>query len=366
MSLLWLEITGIRNIRQASLALHPKLNLVVGQNGSGKTSILEGIYFLGSARSFRITNVEPIISSELEKCVVRGEIASGTQRHTIGVQRDRAGARDIRIDGDDVKRATDLANLLPILVLGSDTVNLLLGPPGLRRRFLNWGLFHVEPAFSHIWEGANRCLRQRNEVLRQNGSDSELETWTRELVEYAERLDQSRTSYMLAYEEVFLQQCQQMTDLSNVTCQYYRGWSKDESLIDLYQKDCSIDRKRGFTQKGFQRADVRIRINGEEAVNACSRGELKVLSWAMAMSQGAMLSSETAENLVYLVDDMGAELDNQHRQRLCRYLLSTRNQIIATGIELDSLVAPWNGQAHKLFHVEHGTLKQEDRMNGGR
>jgi DNA replication and repair protein RecF len=365
MSLVRLDIEGIRNIQHASLVLDPKLNLVIGQNGSGKTSVLESIYFLGSARSFRGNSVEPLISNNREECLVRGEVETGGHLHAVGVQRNRSGSRVIRIDGDDVKRATDLASILPILLLGSDTVNLLLGPPGQRRRFMNWGLFHVEQSFSQAWEGANRCLKQRNEVLRQGGSDDELETWTRELVRYSERLDNSRFKYMQTYEAVFRENCELLTELSNVSCQYYRGWGDDNSLLDSYQKDRAIDRKRGFTQRGFQRADVRIRVSGEEAVNTCSRGELKALSWAMVLSQGAMLESGAAGNLLYLVDDMSAELDDQHRDRICRYLKSTGNQIVATGIEQHSLVASWKAQEQKLFHVEHGSLKHEEKLNDG-
>lgn len=364
MSLLRLDIAGIRNIRQASLTLHPQLNLIVGQNGSGKTSILESIYFLGSARSFRNSSVEPLIANGVEECLVRGEVESNGQSHAVAVQRNRAGSRVIKIDSDDIKRATDLASLLPILVLGADTVNLLLGPPGLRRRFLNWGLFHVEPSFSRVWEGANRCLKQRNEVLRQNGPDKELDTWTRELVKYTERLDQFRKAYMQVYEQVFLENCKLMMALTNISCLYFSGWGNDRTISDWYEKDRGIDRKRGFTQKGFQRADVRISVNGEEAANTCSRGELKVLSWAMVMSQGAMLNSKKSGNLIYLVDDMGAELDDQHRQRICDYLKSTGNQIVATGINQDSLVASWKTHEQKLFHVERGALKLEESLNG--
>ncbi len=357
MSLSRLEIAGIRNIRHASLTLNPGLNLIFGQNGSGKTSILESIYFLGSARTFRNSSTRPLITIGLEECVVRGTLVSGEGEHQVGVQRNRSGSREIRIDSDDVRRASDLASLLPILVLGSDTVDLLLGPPGLRRRFLNWGLFHVEPTFSQVWEEANRCLKQRNEVLRTGGSDGELETWTRELVRYAERLDESRTRYMQSYEGIFQEHCEQLTDLSGITCQYYRGWGSDGTLMNFFEKDGAIDRKKGYTQRGFQRADVRIRVDGEEAINVCSRGELKVISWAMAMSQGALYSRGADKSLVYLVDDMAAELDDRHRRRICDHLVSTGRQIVATGIEQDSLVASWRTGEQKLFHVEHGKVR---------
>ena len=106
MSLVRLDINDIRNIQHASLVLNPKLNLIIGRNGSGKTSVLESIYFLGSARSFRSNSVEPLISNTREACLVTGEVESGGHRHTVGVQRNRGGSRVIRIDGDAVKRAT--------------------------------------------------------------------------------------------------------------------------------------------------------------------------------------------------------------------------------------------------------------------
>ena len=150
MSLAQLEIVGVRYIRQAILDLNPSIKLIYGRNGSGKTSILESIYLLGAGRSYRNISVEPLISKGLNECLVRGELHTGGMRHTIGVLRKRGGEREIRVDGNAVKRATDLASMLPTLVMGPETVNVLLGPPSVRRRFLNWGLFHVEQACTQI------------------------------------------------------------------------------------------------------------------------------------------------------------------------------------------------------------------------
>ncbi|MCZ6503274.1 MAG: DNA replication/repair protein RecF [Gammaproteobacteria bacterium] len=365
MSLARLDIAGIRNIRQATLELSPEINLIYGRNGSGKTSILESVYILGAARSYRNISVEPLISMDQDECLVRGVINSGNTQHTIAVLRKRGGEREIRVDGDGVKRATDLANLFPTLVVGPEAVNVLLGPPAIRRRFLNWGLFHVEPSFTQIWEDANRCLRQRNELLRQNASVNELGTWTRELVRHSEQMDKLRAVYAQNYEKIFLERCEQLTELQGISCRYYRGWSHDSPLQEIYEKDEETDRKRGFTQRGFQRADVRIRVAGEDTVSACSRGELKVISWTMIISQGAMLGDATANNLVYLVDDLGSELDRQHHERFCTYLMSTGKQILATGIERERLVDSWGGKDIKLFHVERGSVEQEERMNDG-
>jgi DNA replication and repair protein RecF len=353
MSLGRLDITSVRNIRQASLELSPEINIICGQNGSGKTSILESIYILATARSYRNNSVEPLITRDQSECLVRGQLDTDGIRHTVGVLRKRGGEREIKVDGSEIKRATDLARLLPVLVVGPESVNVLLGPPAVRRRFLNWGLFHVEPSFTRIWEEANRCLRQRNELLRQNALSIELETWTRELVRYSEQLDDIRAKYTRNFEKIFLEECGQLTELQGISCSYYRGWRHDRSLDEIYKGDEESDRKRGYTQRGFQRADVRIAIAGEEAVRSCSRGELKVVSWAMIVSQGSMVKGA---NLIYLVDDLESEMDRKHRERVCGYLLSTGNQVLATGIEQDRLLKSWGQKDITLFHVEHGSV----------
>ena len=296
MSLNWLEVSGIRNIIQARLNLTPKINLIVGANGSGKTSLLESVYFLGTARSFRNTSVTPMIARELDQCLVRGEVTSGSTSHRLGVLRKRDGAREIKIDGGDVAKPSDLANIIPTLVVGPETVNLLLGAPSLRRRFLNWGVFHVEQSFNQSWIEANRCLKQRNALLRQNflnrekSINVEIDTWTQELIRHAQEIDRVRADYAEVYARFFLEHCKHLTDLQGVTIQYYRGWGADQSLAEIYENDRDIDQKRGYTTRGFHRADVRIRVNGQDVSSVCSRGELKVLSWAMVLSQGAVAS----------------------------------------------------------------------------
>ena len=193
MSLKWLEARHFRNLAHISLDLDPGLNLLFGENGSGKTSLLESSYFLSTARSFRDTGLDPVIQRGAQDCLLRGKIQVGRMEHHIGISRGRGGSREIRINSQTTKKASELARLLPTLILGPHTVDLLIGSPTLRRRFLNWGLFHVKPKregsalsnssfmaegtsssdFSVNWEEANRSLRQRNLLLRRYATNSD-------------------------------------------------------------------------------------------------------------------------------------------------------------------------------------------------
>lgn len=390
MSLKWLEARHFRNLTHISVDLDPGLNLLFGENGSGKTSLLESSYFLSTARSFRDTGLDPVIQRGAEDCLLRGKVQAAGMEHHIGISRDRDGSREIKINSETTKKASDLARLLPTLVLGPHSVDLLIGPPTLRRRFLNWGLFHVKPGrtdpaplgsasttadlslldFPVTWEGANRSLRQRNLLLRQYAANSgsvnlkELETWSDRLATYANQIDQQRAQYVELYRPLFMEIVQRLAGIDEVTFDYYRGWNRDADLMDIYLKEADLDQKRGFTQKGFQRADVRISVSGQPAAKVCSRGELKSLVWAMILAQGALASgpgsTESSGGTLYLVDDLASEFDEEHRRRVCQFLIETGQQVLLTGVEQRSLLTACENKYGRLFHVKHGEVEVQE------
>ena len=134
--------------------------------------------------------------------------------------------------------------------------------------------------------------------------------------------------------------------------------------MDIYLKEADLDQKRGFTQKGFQRADVRIGVAGQQATKVCSRGELKSLVWAMILAQGALASytdtSDGGRGTLYLVDDLASEFDKEHRQRVCQFLVETGQQVLITGVEQRSLLAACKDKYGRLFHVKHGEIELQE------
>jgi DNA replication and repair protein RecF len=368
-----------------SVNLDPGLNLFFGENGGGKTSVLESSYFLSTARSFREASLDTVIQRGAKSCLLRGKAEVGFIKHHIGITRDLGGNREIRINGEVTKKSSELARLLPTLVLGPHSVDLLLGSPAFRRRFLNWGLFHVKPGstspagsspeasftdFPVKWGEATRCLRQRNLLLRQRASNpgarnlAELETWSDLLATYANQIDQQRNQYVELYRPLFSRVAQQLAGIEGVKFDYYRGWNKEADLRGIYSKEAGLDQKRGFTQKGFQRADVRITVSGQPAAKVCSRGELKTLVWAMVLAQGALASEigSLAGNgaTLYLVDDLASELDAGGRRRVCDFLLETGQQVLLTGVDEKSLLNACSNQYGRLFHVKHGQVEVQE------
>lgn len=363
MSLGRLGINNIRNIQSANLELDPGINLFVGANGSGKTSLLEAVYFLGSGRTFRAGSVDPLISRNQGECTVFGVVQDQAgQKVQLGVQRGRDGSREIRRNGATVVRASELARCLPTLVLGPNTVDLLTGPPEGRRQFLNWGVFHVEPSFSGLWEQANRCLRQRNELLRTPGAKSgELEVWDQQLGQYGDAIHALRTQYFKDFEFSFSAVAASLSGLSDVRCVYNKGWEGEAGLNAVLSRQAGSDLNRGYTQAGYHRADLRLTVAGELAARACSRGELKVLAWSLLLTQGKVFQDRTGAEVVYLVDDLVSELDSAHRRRVCDFLSGSGGQVLVTGIDRYQLDGCFNTPL--VFHVEQGRISAEERVN---
>ena len=361
MKLIQLQANNLRNLANVSLELDPGLNLFCGLNGSGKTSLLESVYYLGTGRSFRGTQIDPIIQRGSASCLVTGTvIAAGDQLVRLGVQRDEAGRRLIRIDGETCRHASDLARYLPSLLLGPSTVELLTGSPGLRRNFLNWGVFHVKPQFSELWREGTRILRQRNALLRDGGSVQELDVWTRSLAEVGDQIHEARSAYFELFLPVFLDTYRFLMQLEGVKCTYRRGWDQEKSLADVFNDQLASDRQRRFTQSGYQRADLRLTIEGSPVAQICSRGELKLLSWAMVLAQGIVLSQKQDSNAIFLVDDLAAELDGRHQDAIAQLLVQQGGQVLVTGTDSNRLKGLWGKVSRKLFHVEQGEIREQE------
>ena len=361
MSLGRLGISNIRNIKSASLELVPGVNLILGPNGSGKTSLLEAVYFLGSARTFRSASVDPLITRGETECTVFGAVYDHhANRTNLGVKRDRTGGREIKVNGAQVHKASQLARKLPTLVLGPNTVELITGPPGSRRKFLNWGVFHVEPSFVDAWEQANRCLRQRNELLRTPGMTSgELRIWNARLDDVAERIHRLREQWFGSFQESFADVCGALTRLAGVTCTYYKGWDGEDGLAPVLERQASGDLQRGYTQSGHHRAELRLRVGNVAATSVCSRGELKILAWAMVLGQGRVYTQREDADPVYLVDDLASELDDEHQARVCDFLSASPGQVLATGVDESRLAGRWR-ERPRVFHVERGSFSVEE------
>ena len=359
MSIEQLEITNFRNFESIRLTPSPTINAIIGNNGSGKTSLLEAIYFLGTAKSFRTPHSKQAIQFGQEKFVVFGKIASGDGVSVpVGLARDKDSI-SIKISNQPVSSASTLAGLLPVQLINPDVHKMLEEGPRYRRRFMEWGLFHVKPAYFHAWQECRHILKQRNAALKQNLSIREIEHWDALLCEKSRAITQMRKEYLEQLQPCIDRLLERSELLPKVEMRLSQGWSKNKELEDVLKENWDSDRSRGFTQYGPHRLDLVISSHGVRAKEVVSRGQQKILTAIMKLAQLELLSQlEGNGKGILLVDDLPAELDQQFRRLLMEMITEQKSQVFVTATDQDLLfhVEQKPNRTVEMFHVEHGVL----------
>ena len=357
MYLTQLDILQVRNLHDVKIKPGKRCNYIFGDNASGKTSVLEAIFLLSVARSFRTTHIKHVISYDAPSLQVfaRIEQNENNDQTALGLERTHHKTR-IRINGTDVKQVSELSSLLPVQIINPDVHKLLEQGPKYRRQFIDWGVFHVEHGFLEAWQQYYRVLKQRNAALRKKSLRKDIIIWDKQLIQYAKAITLARENYLLGFIPIFNSYVNKLMGLS-VEINYVRGWNTELSFTETLTSNFVKDSFKGFTSYGPHRADLSIMHNGTPVQNSFSRGQQKLLVCAMRLAQINHLKKETNQQSVLLVDDLAAELDIQHRQNLIDLLIDTQAQLFLTATEHNSFILPPEIES-KMFHVEHGLLKE--------
>lgn len=357
-----LSIKSLRNLETVSLKGLGQVNLFVGDNGAGKTSLLEAIHVLATGRSFRHTQIRPVVQHGSDGLLVSAlwRDERGFQ-HRSGIERSLEGRVRIRCDGERVATAAELASLLPVQVLNAEGFSLIEGAPSLRRQFIDWGVFHVEHRFFSAWSAAQRALRQRNALLKHGRIDrSALALWTRSYAENGEVLAGLRQAHFVRLSTAFHWALERLAPgLKDLSLDLNRGWTGEDALADTLAADEETDLRRGFTRSGPHRADLMLRADRRSAQDVLSRGQIKIVAAALKLAQGLMLKESSGRHCLYLIDDLAAELDGAHRQRLCKALFELGAQVFVTALDRSDVEDCWPADEHApvvMFHVEHGAV----------
>jgi len=357
MHLSQLDIFQVRNLKNIQTACHPQANIIFGANGSGKTSFLESIYLLGRGRSFRHRDLRVVVNNDADELVVSARLLreQSSTTHQLGIKRTPKGLFEARLDGQSLQSAAQLVSELPLQLIDAHSFMLLEGGPLQRRQFLDWGVFHVEHGYTNLWRRFQKTLKQRNQLLRHGRIDEDLlRTWTAELIPLCEQITQFRRQYMSALTDQLNRAVGAFEGLGEVSLEYYCGWDEERSLADVYTADHGRDIGTKTTSHGAHRADIKIKVDGQVAADHLSRGQIKLLVYALKLAQASHYREHTGESCLFLLDDLPAELDYQHRGQVISYLNDLGCQYFITGVDKQDFEDLVQTVPHKMFHMEHG------------
>lgn len=359
MQLKQLQITNFRNLENIELTPVQGVNLIWGDNASGKTSLLESIYYLSHVRSFRTQYVADLILRQAPYLQLVATIETSEQLSIpLGIRRSRNKSQ-IRVNKQPIKRVSDIAAQFPVLAIHPDSYILITGSPSQRRQYLDWGVFHVEHGFFKAWQRYKKALMQRNAALKSKQALDVCQLWNQEINNTAHYIDQLRSQYFAKLKPYFERLTKQFFVDDVVEIEYKRGWAIDKDLIFLLEQNIHKERLKGFTSYGPHRAEITIKVNGQSAQTCISRGQQKTLVALMRLAQAMQFTESTNKTCVMLYDDLAAELDVTHRTLILSVLSSMNIQLFLTAIEKEQIdLSAWT--VKKMFHVEHGKLVQEN------
>ena len=360
-----LEISGLRCFERVEMVPGRGLNLIVGGNGSGKTSILEALHLMAYGRSFRGRVRDGLVRSGAPAVEVFVEwLETGSGRSRRAGLRHNGQSWEGRLDGAPLAQLGDLCAALAVVTFEPGSHALVMGSAEPRRRYMDWGLFHVEPEFLPLWRRYARALKQRNSLLKARIRDGQLEAWEHELAAAGTPLTHHRERYLERLQP-YLERVAAMLlpAAGGSTLQFLPGWRRDElPLADALLLSRDRDLVSGFTSVGPHRADWRIdhaRIPGREAL---SRGQAKLTALSALLAQAEHQAGQRGEWPVVAMDDLASELDRHHQGLVVRRLQEYGVQVLVTGTERPAAAEGLLPQP-ALFHVEQGKLVAEARAS---
>lgn len=350
-----LRMHGLRCFTDVGLVLDPGINVFVGANGAGKTSVLEAVFLLSHARSFRSGAKEALLQRGTPQLSIFAELRHVDERVCrLGLGRE--GARwEAKVDGANVAIG-QLVRECAVVCFEPGSHALIAGGAEERRRYLDWGVFHVEHNFLSSWRRYQRALKQRNSLLRMASpaTDALFAPWEAELAQSAHQIDSQRRAYLdLLRPKLLASMAGVLPELGAPDLRYRRGWSEEQDLAEQLREQRGRDLARGHTTLGAHRADWSIAFEQAPLREHLSRGQEKLTALACMLAQAELYAEHRGEWPVVCLDDLASELDQAHQAAVVAQLISADAQILLTGTELPQAL---QSLPSRVFHVEQGQL----------
>lgn len=347
-----IDIQDFRCIRSAALEFHPRATGIVGENASGKTSLLEAVYFLAHGRSFRTSQRDKLLPPDADLFRVVGRLEAQKRQLTAGVEYG-GGEMRAHLSGRSIPGIAEIAEILPVQVIDPGVHRLIEEGSARRRRLIDWGVFHVKHEFLEFWRRYQRALKQRNAALRTDSSSPLVSIWDSELAAAGEQVDQLRGEYSVQLLPHFVTLASRLLGEPGARFAYRRGWAADQDLSSALRDSRPRDQRVRTTTVGAHRADISFFVEDAAARDRVSRGQQKLLAAAFILAQLSLQAAQNAPPACLMLDDPAAELDVDNLGKLLSVVAEIPAQLIITSVHERGLEGVEAGQR---FHVKQGAF----------
>jgi len=346
-----IQLNHFRCYSDLVLDFNQSINLVEGLNGSGKTALLESIYWQSTGRSFRHHKPIDLIQHNSVGMSVYSEFLTdeGTTLHKLGVGYQRNKKKTIKLNGSVLHKQTDVAHYFPVIAIDPDAYLWVDQPPQFRRSFLDWLVFHVKPEYLSVWKKTIRVQKQINELLK-NQHHTQLDLWERRYAELAMQTQIFRNEVFKDLIPLVVTKIKQfLPEVKDFTVQLKKGWQTDE-IIDQLQKDRQRNIRLGNLVSGIHKADIHC-YSQERLVNTVlSQGQKKSLALIFYLSFIDLFQQQTNTKPIVCIDDIDSELDHYKTELLSQIIQQSGWQVFISLVDANSLKDQFKSKS--VFHVK--------------
>ncbi len=352
-----LSVRKLRSLGSVDLTFSPKFNVLSGDNGQGKTNLLEAVYLLATSRSFRATKLTELVAFGSEVASVRGVLREGeeTRAQSLGLQ---GGIRIARIDGKRPRSLLAYAVKSPVVVFHPGEVELSMGPSAERRKLLDRVALYLAPSTLADLEAYGRCIRERQRALDTRGPGAkDLEDWEAVAASHGLRVMEGRAlaaSRLAVEAEIAFERI----GAPGLTLKvgYAPSAPRDEAdfrraLAEARPRDL----RRGAATVGPHRDELRLELAGHVARGTASQGQHRSLVLALKSAEIEVVAAARGTRPILLLDDVSSELDASRTGALFAFLREHRGQVLLTTTRPE-LIAIGGAEERKDFHVLGGTI----------
>lgn len=358
-----IKISNFRNYDNMNLSFSPKLNIIYGQNGSGKTNLVEAIYLLALTKSFRVNNDSYLIKKGSENASVEGKLLTNiVTNYKISLNNN---GKKVEIDNNKLDRISDYISRINIVLFNPDDLNIIGGPPSIRRRLLNIEISQIEKEYLFLLNDYEKVLKNRNSYLKElylngNGSKEYLDILTNKLIEIGLKINKYRGDYLKEINEYISKIYQNIFETGNLIIKYVSNFNNksQEQLFKDYTKNYSKEMAFGKTLTGIHHDDIEFLLDGNKLREWGSVGQQKNSIISFKLSEVIIIEKRTKEYPILILDDLFSELDEQKIKNIFK-MLNDYVQTFITTTEIKKIHLK-NYSDYKLFKVKNGLIEEEE------
>lgn len=358
-----ITVKNFRNYANQKVEFGDGLNIFKGENGSGKTNLLEAVYLAGVGKSPRTTNEKELIKLGEERAFIKAVIKKNYRSHIIEIAIDKQGKK-ILIDGIPALKATELIGILNVIQFSPDEIKFVREAPQERRKFMDIALSQQSQAYFRTLIKYNHILKQRNKLLKDEWNNRELDlmlaVWDTQLAEEGSKIILKRKEFLSELSPLANDMHRKLSDGKEQIELIYESDVEGETLDELnknqlekYKQNLEKDKNLQYTTSGAHRDDIKIILNGNDARKIASQGQQRTTALSILLAELQLFKKETGELPVLLLDDVLSELDGGRRQALLEVSNSVQTLLTCTDFNEKT-----NAERTAVFNVKNGSISK--------